>query len=217
METKPLTLGTLLISAVAVMTIELAAAGIIARGILPPSTGLGLARMLQVLAMAMVLGKLEDGLMTVGVSRSTVVKGLRRGLIWSLGFGLAGGLLLGALWLLGINVARLFQVPGPCGPDEILAPLAVGVILGPLAEELLFRGILFGYFRKFGFGPALIISTLLFAVPHMIGSGIPLAQIAGGLLFAAAYEVEKNLVAPVVIHCLGNLAIFSLACIAACT
>jgi hypothetical protein len=37
--------------------------------------------------------------------------------------------------------------------------------------------------------------------------------VVGGVLFAAAYEKEKNLLVPVTIHCLGNLAIFSLSLI----
>ena len=39
---------------------------------------------------------------------------------------------------------------------------------------------------------------------------LPLTQIVGGIVFAIAYEKEKNLMVPVTIHCLGNLAIFSL-------
>jgi membrane protease YdiL (CAAX protease family) len=32
----------------------------------------------------------------------------------------------------------------------------------------------------------------------------------GGIVFAIAYEKEKSLMVPVTIHCLGNMAIFSL-------
>ena len=35
----------------------------------------------------------------------------------------------------------------------------------------------------------------------------------GGILFAVAYEMEKNLLVPITIHVLGNLAIFTLALI----
>jgi hypothetical protein len=35
----------------------------------------------------------------------------------------------------------------------------------------------------------------------------------GGILFAVAYELEKNLLVPIIIHVLGNLAIFVLALI----
>jgi hypothetical protein len=39
---------------------------------------------------------------------------------------------------------------------------------------------------------------------------IPITQLVGGIVFALAYEKEKNLMAPITIHCLGNLAIFSI-------
>jgi hypothetical protein len=210
METKPVTLNTLLISAAAVIAIELAAGSVISNAILPSSIALGFTRILQILVMVIILRKLEKGLTTVGVSRSAILKGIQKGLIWSVCFGFASGFIIGLLLLFGVGITKLFQASLSSSPNELFLYFFVGIILGPLAEELFFRGLLFGYFRKFGFVPALIISTLLFILPHIIGSAIPITQMVGGLLFAVAYEVEKNLVVPVVIHCLGNLAIFSL-------
>jgi membrane protease YdiL (CAAX protease family) len=109
-----------------------------------------------------------------------------------------------------VDITRLFPSPAYSHLSELFAYFIVGSLLGPSAEEFFFRGLLFGYFRKFGFGPALILSTLLFIFAHLSGSTLPITQLAGGLLFAVAYEVEKNLIVPIVIHCLGNLAIFSL-------
>jgi len=40
--------------------------------------------------------------------------------------------------------------------------------------------------------------------------GIPLPQVVGGLVFAVAYEIEESLMVPIIIHVLGNLAIFTL-------
>jgi membrane protease YdiL (CAAX protease family) len=37
-----------------------------------------------------------------------------------------------------------------------------------------------------------------------------LAQIIGGIVFALAYEASGNLLVPITIHVLGNLAIFTL-------
>ena len=54
------------------------------------------------------------------------------------------------------------------------------------------------------------LSTLAFVLAHPAGSGIPLPQITGGILFALAYEKEGNLTVPITIHILGNMAIFSL-------
>ena len=211
MEAKPITLNTLLLSAAAVIALEWAAGGIIAGNIMPSSAVLGGARIFQILIMVIIIRKLEMGLTTVGILRSTVSKGLQKGMIWSLYFGFASALVLGLLLLFGVNIMKLFSSPVYSGPIELFVYFFVGIILGPIAEEFFFRGLLFGYFRKFGFVPALIISTLIFILAHISGSALPITQLVGGLLFAVAYEIEKNLIVPVVIHCLGNLAIFSLA------
>ncbi len=83
------------------------------------------------------------------------------------------------------------------------------MLIGPIAEEIFFRGILYGFFRRWGAPTAIVLSTLLFVLPHTSGSIIPVTQLIGGILFAVAYEVEKNLLVPMLIHCLGNLAIFN--------
>jgi membrane protease YdiL (CAAX protease family) len=209
METKAVKLDTLLISAAAVIALELAAGVIIAGNIIPSSMGLGVARILQILVMVVIIKKLEMGWTTVGISRSTILKGIQKGLVWSLCFGFASLVIMGLFLLFDIRVTKLFQMPLTSRPNEIFLYFFVGTIIGPHAEELFFRGILFGYFRKFGFATALIISALLFILPHISGSTLPITQVVGGLLFAVAYEVEKNLIVPIVIHCLGNLAIFS--------
>ena len=37
-----------------------------------------------------------------------------------------------------------------------------------------------------------------------------ITQAIGGVVFAVSYELEKNLLVPITIHCLGNMAIFLL-------
>jgi membrane protease YdiL (CAAX protease family) len=75
---------------------------------------------------------------------------------------------------------------------------------------MLFRGLIYGYLRRWGIWPALALSTLVFTLLHTGASGVPIPQIVGGLVFAAAYEIEKKLLVPITIHVLGNLALFSL-------
>lgn len=210
MEAKTITLNTLLISAAAVIGLEWAAGVILAYTIIPSSIGLGIVRIFQILAMVTIMRQLEIGLTAVGIMRSTIFKGLQKGMIWSLCFGCASALAMGLLLLFGVDITRLFPPPAYSHLSELFAYFFVGSLLGPLAEEFFFRGLLFGYFRKFGFVPALILSTWLFILAHLSGSTLPITQLVGGLLFAVAYEVEKNLIVPIVIHCLGNLAIFSL-------
>ena len=68
----------------------------------------------------------------------------------------------------------------------------------------------YGYLRRWGLWPALALSTLIFTLLHTGAAGIPIPQFVGGLVFAAAYEIEKKLLVPITIHVLGNLALFSL-------
>jgi membrane protease YdiL (CAAX protease family) len=96
---------------------------------------------------------------------------------------------------------------------SLLLFFLVGGIVAPVAEEVFFRGILYGFLRRWGIVVALVLSTSAFALTHGLGHGFPLIQAIGGILFAAAYETEKNLVVPIAIHCLGNLAIFGLSLI----
>jgi membrane protease YdiL (CAAX protease family) len=52
-------------------------------------------------------------------------------------------------------------------------------------------------------------SSIIFLLAHFSNGGIAVTQAVGGLVFAFAYEMEKNIIVPVVIHVLGNLALFA--------
>jgi membrane protease YdiL (CAAX protease family) len=115
--------------------------------------------------------------------------------------------------LAGFKISGLFRMQLPAVSNRLVVFFLVGVLIGPIAEEIFFRGILYGFIRRWGVPTAIVLSTLLFVLPHTSGSIIPVAQLIGGVLFAVAYESEKNLLVPMIIHCLGNLAIFTLALI----
>lgn len=120
---------------------------------------------------------------------------------------ISSGLLI-AGW--GISV---FDIDLPL-PETVLPTgftkdwLILTCLLSPLAEELFFRGLLFSYFRPWGVLPAAAISSLVFAGFHATGMGIPLLPLAGGILFAASYEIEKNLLSPFLLHATGNALLF---------
>ena len=86
----------------------------------------------------------------------------------------------------------------------------VGGLVAPIAEEIFFRGVIYGFLRRWGVLLALAGSTVIFVLAHAISSRIPLTQIVGGIVFAVAYEVEGKLMVPITIHVLGNMAIFTL-------
>jgi membrane protease YdiL (CAAX protease family) len=113
----------------------------------------------------------------------------------------------------GLNPADMIAANFPSIQPGLFFFLVVGGIIGPVAEEIFFRGMLYGYFRRWGMWAALLLSTAVFVVAHAIFHRIPLPQIVGGILFAVAYEKEKNLMVPITIHVLGNLAIFAIAII----
>ncbi len=149
----------------------------------------------------------------IGLTSANVYKGFKKGFIWAVIFGVAAGVVLFIIYLLGINVPALFQMQLPAKSRNIFAFFLIGAFFGPLAEEIFFRGILYGFFRRWGIPAAVILSTLLFVLSHTSGPAIPVTQLIGGILFAVAYEIEKNLLVPIIIHVLGNLAIFTLALI----
>ncbi|CAN5533474.1 MAG: CPBP family intramembrane metalloprotease [Actinomycetota bacterium] len=84
----------------------------------------------------------------------------------------------------------------------ILFALAIGV-LAPFAEEMFFRGMVFGWLRKWGFWLSAIISAGLFGAAHGINFVFP-ASFALGLLNAYAYEKSGSIWPAVVAHMTFN-------------
>ena len=81
---------------------------------------------------------------------------------------------------------------------------AAAILLAPVAEEILFRGILYPAVKQFGF-PRLALwgTALLFAAVHMNAvTFLPLAVLA--VVLTALYERTDNLLAPIIAHALFN-------------
>ena len=150
---------------------------------------------------------------SIGLAPSTIVSGIKKGLLWSAAFALVTFFVFFALFLFGINPLRLIHTHLPGKTSEIILFFLIGGIVGPIAEEVFFRGMLYGFFRRWGILVALILTTLIFVLAHPVLPGIPATQVVGGLIFAVAYEVEGSLMVPITIHILGNMAIFTLSLI----
>ncbi len=78
------------------------------------------------------------------------------------------------------------------------------VILAPVAEEFIFRGVLFPYIKQFGFPKtAWITTSLLFALIHGDAAiFVPLFVLA--LVLTWLYETTDSLLAPIFAHALFN-------------
>jgi membrane protease YdiL (CAAX protease family) len=98
----------------------------------------------------------------------------------------------------------------PAGPDPSVSSFLLLCILGPAAEEAVYRG--FVYERCLCFLPAagaLVLNSLLFAVGHGTPAAMAVAFIAG-ILFSLARKKSGTVVAPVICHIMVNTIVFLL-------
>jgi uncharacterized protein len=136
-------------------------------------------------------------------------------LLWGTGLGIAG--------FLGVNLVILsvLQLIGPVEPPEqqLLQEVTAGgittvlafvaaVVMAPIMEEVIFRGMLFQALkRRAGLWPAAIISGVLFAAVHvevtqpLFSSGLLLL----GVAFALALHRTGSLLVPIIGHAVFNL------------
>ena len=209
METTGIEIKTLATAVIAIIGVELLMGVINTYYSLHPLILTGLVRSLQIILMILIVSSQGQGLYPIGLSQSSIVRGLQKGLLWSAGFGLAAVLATLLFFLGGINLLNFFNTGFPADPARIALLFIVGGFIGPIAEELFFRGLLFTYLRRWGMIPALLGSTAAFVLIHPV-QGLAVTQIIGGLLFGISFEIEKNLMVPLIIHTLGNIAIFAL-------
>lgn len=127
-----------------------------------------------------------------------------------------------ALWLSVFLVAAVFQElvgpyisgggEGSSSDWDVLTPsrmirAATIVLLAPLAEEVAFRGTMYGSLVKQKLHPALtvLLPALAFTVIHFQYSGLGLGFIfIDGVIFGLARRHTNSLFVPVLLHTLGN-------------
>lgn len=207
METNKINKVVLAYSLAAIVSVELITGLILSKGNFLLIQGT--ARIIDIALILMIVHFRGDGFPSIGLAPDRLFKGTVKGLIWSAGFGVITITGFSILFAAGINPFKLLHGNLPSEPVEIFLFFFVAALIAPIAEELFFRGILYGFFRRWGVVIAIMISTAIFVAMHSF-SGIPVTQIVGGILFSIAYEIEKNLMVPILIHVIGNTAIFSI-------
>ncbi|MBL8675601.1 MAG: CPBP family intramembrane metalloprotease [Rhodospirillales bacterium] len=118
------------------------------------------------------------------------------------------GVLGAAEWLFDykpdLEVERFMQSVTTTAADTAVALLVAG-LFGPFVEELVFRGLVFGYVRaRFGYRPALVVSTLLFAAAHMEVVHV-LLVVPSGLAFGWLRERSGSIWPCVIGHAATNI------------
>ncbi|MEW6079298.1 MAG: CPBP family intramembrane glutamic endopeptidase [Thermodesulfobacteriota bacterium] len=208
MDAGKIKVTTIAFAMVTVMAAEVAGRAAVLSGLCSPGAAILGVRLAEAVLLTVVIRLCQGSLAVVGLGKGDIVRGITAGAAWAIVFGgavaVAGALLLAT----GADPLPLFRMPLPEGHGELAFFLLAGVVVSPLAEELFFRGLLYGLFRRWGTVAGVILTTIVFAGLHL--PGIPIPQAVGGIVFCLAYEKEKSLMAPYVIHALGNAAIFGL-------
>lgn len=109
--------------------------------------------------------------------------------------------------------ARLFGYLDLNYPIYVLMYFLAIVILSPIVEELLFRGVILTKLNSdynFTIPLAILISSILFGLCHSFG-GI-LSAFVFGICMSILYLKTKNILVPILAHMLNNLISFLLAC-----
>lgn len=156
----------------------------------------------------------EDSLVRIG--RPTW-----HGIRWILlGFSLLVASLVGletVLAQLGLELAENATVEvGKENPQLFLYFVPLVIFLNSPAEELLFRGVVQGLFRRsYGVLPGVVGAALVFGLVHyvaLVGSGSRLAYVlvafVSGLVLGALHEYTENLTVPIVVHACWNVVVY---------
>ena len=213
MEAKKIEIKIFFLALATLVFIETAAIFSVSGIKVPPVVVTGVVRLIEIALIIIIVLVWGKGLSSIGLVPSKMVNGLIRGLLWSAGFGIITLFAFITLFLVDINPLALIHTRLPAKSIQIVLFFLVAGIVGPVAEEIFFRGIIYGFFRRWGVAAALILSSVMFVLAHLTLSTIPIPQIVGGIIFSISYEKEGSLIVPITIHSLGNMAIFTLSLI----
>lgn len=126
-------------------------------------------------------------------------------------------LVVSAAWTSGLGITDRENVAIDLGTKDSAAGLVMALFLvsvvAPLAEELFFRGFLFGALRRRGLPLAAGVSGLAFGLAHVasspIGFLVPLALL--GVLLCLVYERTGSLYSAIALHAVNNAVAFGAA------
>ncbi len=137
-----------------------------------------------------------------------VIPRLNHVLIWLLGF----------IILIGIEEFFYNLEDGGAGAEiwtekyttfEIILRFIGVVLLAPVSEELLFRGLIFSQIKKTRFKVigAIVIPALIFSLIHIQYSSILILGLifVDGLFYGMARHYTKSVLVPIILHLYSNL------------
>ncbi|MFC1823005.1 lysostaphin resistance A-like protein [Thermodesulfobacteriota bacterium] len=147
--------------------------------------------------------------------RSNIVSALRDSLRVTLFFGLIGLFFL-VIWkiLVGSSFLSLNIGVYKQSTTLLITFYATSCLLSPVAEELVFRGLLYRNLRnRWNIWLSIAIVSCLFYLIHIMINGLKwteaLVPLLGSLIFCIGYEKTKHILTPIILHISGNAVIFS--------
>ena len=110
------------------------------------------------------------------------------------------------------NQISLNETVEMMGRQELPYFLLMVCFIGPIAEELIYRGVLMTtFFKNSPWYGDVLLSAIIFGYIHINFSLTPLAffiYASGGLILAILYRMTKTLYYPIVVHILINITAF---------
>ena len=132
------------------------------------------------------------------------------GFSFAVGVGVSG---LSFIWITIAGKIPMFQAQlaamkegnAMIGGGSLHGVLLSAVIAAPIVEEVIFRGVVLGSFRKvFPDWVSIIVSALIFGIYHMNPVAIVYASIMG-IIAGIVYEKKQNLLFTIILHMANNL------------
>lgn len=132
------------------------------------------------------------------------------GFSFAVGVGVSGLSLIwitiaGKIPMLQAQLAAMKKGNAMIGGGSMHGVFLSAVIAAPIVEEVIFRGVVLGSFRKvFPSWVSIMVSALIFGIYHMNPVAIVYASIMG-IIAGIVYEKKQNLLFTIILHMANNL------------
>jgi|GEM_PF-6239564 len=120
MVTARINITTLLAAVTVIATIELSMAAVRSAYPLPPLVATGINRLLEIVLLLGMVIRLNRSLEAIGLCSPKWRQGLKRGLLWSAGFGLIAGIGFSVLYIFKVQPLALIGTRFPGQPRKLL-------------------------------------------------------------------------------------------------
>lgn len=85
-------------------------------------------------------------------------------------------------------------------PSTLLIGLVSAAVVSPVYEEIFYRGFLYRWFRRYGVGTAVMMSSLIFMVVHIPTYNVLPLVFVNGLINSWMYERTGSVVPRMMVH-----------------